>query len=254
MSTSTSRFAPSCDDLAAELRADRAAAARHEYDPVADVGADRLEVDLDLLAAEHVLDRDRADLAREVDVAGDQLVQRRQRLHRHAFRARELDDLAAQLARRRRHRDQHLVRAVVADQVAQVVGRAEHADAVDAEVLLARVVVDEADRRVREQPVALHLAQDQLAGVAGADDQHLLAARDEPAARPLEQRAREEPRAGHEREQQQVVERDDPLRQMRACRAAGRRRARGRRRGTPTVTPRKARHMSRVETYRHQRL
>ena len=67
-------------DLAAELRADRPAAAGHEHDAVADVRRDRLEVDLDLLAAEDVLDRDRPDLPREVDVAGDQLVQAGQRL------------------------------------------------------------------------------------------------------------------------------------------------------------------------------
>ena len=92
---------------------------------------------------------------------------------------------------------------------AELVGRAEHPDAVDAEVALARVVVDEADRRVGEPRVALHLADDELAGVAGADDEHLLAARDDPAFGALDQRAREQPRAGDERQQQQVVERDD---------------------------------------------
>jgi hypothetical protein len=45
-----------------------------------------------------------------------------------------------------RDRDQHLVRAVVAQDVGELVGRAEDAHAVDAEVLLARVVVDQADR------------------------------------------------------------------------------------------------------------
>ena len=80
---------------------------------------------------------------------------------------------------------------------------------------LARVVVDEPDRRVRELPVALHLAHHQLARVAGADDQHLLAARDDPRARPLDQRAREEPRARDEREQEQEVERRDAVRQPR---------------------------------------
>ena len=80
---------------------------------------------------------------------------------------------------------------------AQLVGRAEHADAVDAQVLLARVVVDQADRRVAELAVALHLPDHELARVAGADDQHLLAARDEPTgARALDHAAREQPRAG----------------------------------------------------------
>ena len=78
-----------------------------------------------------------------------------------------------------------------------------------AEVLLARVVVDEPDRRVAERRVLQHLAQDQLGGVAGPDDDHLLAARDEGArGRPLDQRAREQARAGHQGEQEQEV--DDP--------------------------------------------
>ena len=48
----------------------------------------------------------------------------------------------ALLARGGRDRDQQLVRPAVAQQVRQLVGRAEHADAVQAQVLLARVVVD----------------------------------------------------------------------------------------------------------------
>ena len=141
--------------------------------------ATAFEVDLDLLAAEHVLDLHRPDLPPEVEIAGDQLVQPRQRLHRDVLRAAGLDDLAAHRARRGRDRDQHLVRLVVAQHVREVVGRAEHADAVDAVAALARVVVDEADRRVVQLPVALHLAHHQLPRVAGADDQHLLAVRDE---------------------------------------------------------------------------
>ena len=75
----------------------------------------------------------------------------------------------------------------------ELVGRAEHAHVDDARAALARIVVDEADRRVVQLPVALHLAHHQLARVAGADDQHLLAARDEAGLRPLDQRAREQP-------------------------------------------------------------
>ena len=134
-----------------------------------------------------------------------------QRVHRDPLGTRRLDDLATQIARRGGHRDQHLVGPVVADQMAELVGRAEHPDPVDAEVPLARVVVDEADRGVGEPRVALHLADDELAGIAGADDEHALAAGDDSALRPLDQRAREQPRAGDEREQQQEVESDDPL-------------------------------------------
>ena len=75
-----------------------------------------------------------------------------------------------------------------------------------AQVLLARVVVDQADRRVPERWALQQFLDDQLGGVACADDDHLLAARDEAARRrPLHQRAREHPRAGDEGEQQQPV-------------------------------------------------
>ena len=50
-------------ELPAELGADRAAGAGDEHGLVLDVRRDRLEVDLDLLAPEHVLDLHRADLA-----------------------------------------------------------------------------------------------------------------------------------------------------------------------------------------------
>src|SRR5205807_49305 len=66
----------------------------------------------------------------------------------------------------------------------------EHAHALDAVASLARVVVDEADRRVADA-AALHLLDDQLARVSGADDEHLLAAGDDATGRPLDQRARE---------------------------------------------------------------
>ena len=203
-------------ELPAELRADRAARARDEHGLALDVRGDGVQIDLDLLAPEHVLDLHRADLPSEVQVAGDQLVQARQRLHGDVLRAAGLDDLTADRARRRRDRDQHLVRLVVAQHMRDVVGRAEDADAVDAVAALARVVVDEADRRVVQLPVALHLAHHQLSRVPRADDQNLLAVRDERAGlRPLDQRAREQARARDEREQQQEVERRDSARQPR---------------------------------------
>ena len=78
-----------------------------------------------------------------------------------------------------------------------------------AHVLLARIVVDEADRRVAEARGLQHLADDELPGVAGADDQRLPAAGDEPArAGPLDQRPRSEARASDEREHEQPVDRD----------------------------------------------
>ena len=69
---------------------------------------------------------------------------------------------------------------MLAEQAREVGGRAEHANALDAQVPLARVVVDDPDRRRAEDRFLLQLADDELARVAGADDHDLLAVRDEP--------------------------------------------------------------------------
>ena len=141
-------------DLAAELRADRAAGARDQHGLALEIRRDRLEVDLDRLAAEDVLHLHRADLRGEVDLVGDQLVEARQRLHRNALAARasttcwrcspEADGIAIRSSSGRLSRRT----------CAELVRGPEHADAVDAEVPLARVVVDDPDRRVAELRVA----------------------------------------------------------------------------------------------------
>ncbi len=70
-------------DLAAELGADGAAGAGDEHDLAREVPGDRRDVGVDGLAPEEVLHLDGPQLAREVEVSGDQLVQARERLHRH---------------------------------------------------------------------------------------------------------------------------------------------------------------------------
>ena len=194
-------------ELTAELGADRPAGAGDEHGLVLHVRGDRVDVDLDRLAAEQVLDLDGTDLLCEVEIAGDQLVQARQRLDGDVLGARHLDDPSALPARGGRDRDQELVGATVTEQVRQLVARAEHADPVHAEVLLARVVVDEADRRVAEAGRAQHLPQRQLGGVARADDDHLFAAcHDRTALRALDDRPREHAGAGDECQRQQRVD------------------------------------------------
>ena len=203
-------------DLTAELGADRPARARDEHGLAREVAGDLVEIDLDRLAAEDVLDLHGTQLAGEVHVAGDELVQARQRLDRHALLLGDVDDSLAQLSRGGRHRDQHLVGLAVSQHAAQLRGRPEHADAVDPEVLLARVVVEQADRRVAEVRRTLELAQDQLSRVAGADDDDLAPARHQAARRrALDQRAREEARPCDEREQQEQVDQRDAARQPR---------------------------------------
>ncbi len=137
-----------------------------------------------------------------------------QRLDRDACLARDVDDALADHARRGGNRDQHLVRTVLGEDLRELLRGAEHPDVVHAQVLLARVVVDQPDRRVAERRALQQLLDDQLCRVPGADDDHFLAPRDKPAcARALHQRAREHPRACHEREQQQPVHDRDRARQ-----------------------------------------
>ena len=73
-------------DLPAELGADRAAGAGDEHDLSGEITRDRLEIRFDGLAAEKVLHLDGSDLPGEVEVSGDELVQGRERVHRHGFR------------------------------------------------------------------------------------------------------------------------------------------------------------------------
>jgi hypothetical protein len=203
-------------ELAAELGADRAPGTGDEDGLARDVRRDRAHVDLDRLAAEQVLHLDRPDLVGEVEIAGDQLVQARQRLHGDVLGARDVDDPRALVARRGRDRDQHLVRAAVAEDVRELVGRAEDADPVQAHVPLARVVVDEPDRRVAERGRAQHLLQHQLGRVAGTDEDHLLAPRhDRAALRALDDRPRQHPRAGDEGEREQAVDHPHRARDLR---------------------------------------
>ena len=205
--------------LAAELGPDRAARARDENGLAAQVLGDRLEVDLDGLAAEDVLDLHGADLRREVRVAGDQVVEAGQRLHGNPRVACVLDHLLAHFAGGGGDRDQELVRLVVPEDVRQLVGRPEHADTVEPEVLLARIVVDDSDRRVAERARLLHLADHELSRVPGADDHDLLAAGDEArGAGSLEDRPSQQARARDEREQEQPVENGDPAREPRGVR------------------------------------
>ena len=109
-----------------------------------------------------------------------------------------------------------------------VAGRAEHLDALDARAVQPRVVVDEAERREAELRVEQHLAQQQPAARAGADDDHAarVAARAEAAQPPLVERAGDHPRAEHERERQQQVQRQHRRRDAQADVAAARRASR----------------------------
>ena len=185
---------PDARDLPAELGADGAPGSRDQNDLAREVARDGRDVDVDGLAAEHVLHLDGAQLAGQVAIPGDEVGKARERLHGDVERPRRLDDAGPQLTRRGRDRDQHLVGAPVADDVLELRHGAEHAHAVQSQVPLAGIVVQEPDRGVAERRVPLHLLHDELARVPCTDDDHLLAARDDPAReRALDQRAGEEP-------------------------------------------------------------
>ncbi len=200
---------PHARDLAAQLGADRAAGAGDEHDPLAQVLADALDLHPHRLAPQDVLDLDLAHLPHEPAAGLQQLEHGRHRAHRHAALAAGRDDLRAHRARRGGDRDQHLVGLDVVEHVAELVGGAEHLEpAVHPRALLARVVVDEADRPVAELRVAHDLAQQQPPAVAGADDQHRarVLAHARAAQRPLVDRVHDEAHAAEEDEHQQPVE------------------------------------------------
>ena len=146
------------------------------HDLAVEVGADALELDAHRLAAEHVLDPQLAHLAHHVRRRLQQLEHRRQGAHGDAAVAAGAHHAGAQGAGGRRDGDDDLVGLDLVEDARQVVaGRAaEHRHAVlEAQPALARVVVEEADRPEAERRVAQDLAQDRLAAVAGADDQHV---------------------------------------------------------------------------------
>ncbi len=77
---------------------------------------------------------------------------------------------------------------------------------------LKRVVVDEADRRVLELEVVAHLAQEQLARVARAVDEHAAAAR-RGRGQELPEEAERDPAPGEHQEEEHRVEDEDGARE-----------------------------------------
>ena len=141
---------------------------------------------------------------------GQQLEHRRQRAHADAALAARPHDLHPQPPGRRRDRDDDLVGLGLVEDLRQLARRPAHAHAVDAQPLLERVVVDEADRVQAELGVARELLADLAAALAGADDQHvaLVVARAQARQAAVVDRAREHARRGQEREREQEEEDD----------------------------------------------
>jgi hypothetical protein len=142
---------PDPRDLAAELRADRAARTGHHHGLADEVVGDDAQVDFDLLAAEHVLDLHGPDLPGEVVVTGDQLVDARQRLDGDAGVLRRLDDVLTRLA----GRGGIAISTSSGGLSRRMCGSSAEVPSTripcSRKVLLARVVVDQPDRRVAER-------------------------------------------------------------------------------------------------------
>ncbi len=103
----------------------------------------------------------------------EQLEDGRQRAYRDPAVAARSHYARARGAWRRGDRDHNFVGVGIVEDARQIILRVPaHAHAVDPQTALARVVVDEADRRQTEPAVAHDLAQHQSSAVAGAGDQH----------------------------------------------------------------------------------
>ncbi len=159
-------------DVAAELGADRAAGAGDHHHAVAEPFAETRIVEDDRIAAQQVVELDRAD-GRERGPAADQVLVRRHRQDLDAHVGADLRDAAAHAVRSRGQRDDHLADPVLLRPGRQARDRTQHAHAVQQPAALRGVVVDEPD----DAPLAAagELPRQARAGFARADDEHRLA-------------------------------------------------------------------------------
>ncbi len=156
-------------DLAAELGADRAAGAGDEDGPAADEGLEARFVERHRVAAEQVVELDRAQ-RRDAHLARDDVAQRRHGHHRDAGRGAQLDRALPLAVRSLRHGDDRLLDAVALRRVGHARHRAEHLHAGEGGAALGRVVVEHAhDAPLRAGGEVL---QQRRRRGAGADHEH----------------------------------------------------------------------------------
>ena len=142
----------------------------------------------------------------DFDFAVDDVAQVRQRLDRDVERLERTDDGADDGRVGVGDREQDFVGARALDDDGQVAPGTEDRHAVDAPSRLVLVIVDEADRLVVGGAVALHVAHDQLAGAAGAEDEHALAGAH---ARELGEHPAREADAAEQQEQQERIDEEN---------------------------------------------
>ncbi len=189
-------------DLAAQLRADRAAAAGDQHALAGEPRADRGPVELHRIAAEQVLDRDFLQFV-EARAAGDDVFEARHGAERQVAALAQIDRAAHLRLVRGRHRDDEHLGGRLARKLRQLVKRAEHRHAVQAAAAQRCVVVEESDGRVAV--VATQVAHERFARLARAEHEHALARRArgeiEPAVLPVavQESRRAEQHHEHER-------------------------------------------------------
>ncbi len=130
--------------LTTQFRSDRTATAGDQHALAGNTGADRCPVELHLLAAEQILDRDLLQLT-ETRTSGNDISQTRHGSEWQSGFLAETDHALHLRTVRRGHRDQqHLCRRL-ASEVGQLAERAEHGHAMDARTADLRVVIEHAD-------------------------------------------------------------------------------------------------------------
>ena len=133
-------------DLAAELRTDRTARARHHHRLVADAGREQRVVRAHRFTTEEVRDIKLADVL-GTGLTGDDLGHVRQRLHMHAEGQQRREDLLTAFAGRRGDREQDTDAFPLAHEGGQT-RRRHHRQVVDERALHRTPVVDEGDRPI----------------------------------------------------------------------------------------------------------
>ena len=130
----------------------------------------RLAIQPDRRTHQQIFHREIANLT-DLDLAVEDVAQVRQRLDRHLERLEQTDDRPHGRRIGRGNRNQHLVGTLPLEHGDQIVSGAKNGHAMNAASDFLAVVVDEANRLVVVPSVVLHVANDQLPGVAGAEDQ-----------------------------------------------------------------------------------
>ena len=202
-------------DLTAELEADAAAGAGDEHDASFDHRGDGAVVELHGRPPEDVFDGDRPDVG-SPDAPTGELGHRRDHEHAEITGGGERADFADAADALGRQREDDFGHAVFLGEFAHARRRTDDGDAVDMQVVLGDVVVEEADRLEAVTSSAEKVGDELRAGLAGADHGDTL---DHPGRRgradgePFTQRAHRDAEADEQDQGEVEVDQRDATRQ-----------------------------------------